>query len=263
MKIEKHIVSLNFSKGVNTYNSNAIIQNEMSMKLIMILKSKIKNKNYFDNILELGCGTGIFTDMLVQNFPNSNFLLTDISSNMINYIMNKYVSNKNYNYINCDAETYQFNHKYDLIGSNAVFQWYHDLHKAIQNYNRILNKDGILLFSTYGEKTYYELKNVFKKIYGENYFIQNFYKYNYIESILKEFFSDYEIREEIKYQYFNSLMEYFKHIKSIGANSALKDKAILTPNKYKEAEKEYSKKYMDNNGKLRFTNHLIYVYAKK
>lgn len=259
MNIEKKIVAQNFSRGVQTYNLNAYIQTKMANELYSMLDT---NMNHIKNILELGCGTGIFSDMLVKKYPDSNFLFADISDKMIEYLKKKYSNQKNIKYLCCDAELYKFQENYDLIASNAVFQWFENIENALKNYKKNLSINGKVIFSIYGENTYFELRKVVQEVLGENYYIQNFISRDYLEKIIKENFKNYIIKEELIMQYFDNIMDYFKYIKNIGANSALNNKKNFSHSKYKKIEEMYNK-YHSENGKLNFTNHIIYVYAEK
>ena len=59
MQINPKLIKKQFEKSLNTYSQNAVVQKVMAEKLVDNLQ---KIRVDFENILELGCGTGIFTN---------------------------------------------------------------------------------------------------------------------------------------------------------------------------------------------------------
>ncbi len=109
--IEKKSVEKNFSKGAESYDKYAIVQKYMAEKLFEIIKTKGEN---YKEIIEIGCGTGIFSEKIVNFFENSNFEFVDISNEMILKAKLKINENENIKYICCDGESYRGEKKYDL-----------------------------------------------------------------------------------------------------------------------------------------------------
>ena len=59
--MNKELIQKRFTKNLKTYNDNAKIQKIMAEKLLSYL-----DNNYYNNILEIGCGTGLLTSLAVQ-----------------------------------------------------------------------------------------------------------------------------------------------------------------------------------------------------
>lgn len=249
--IEKKIVERNFSKNVATYDKYANVQRGMAKKLIDLYVCKERPRK----ILEIGCGTGIFTELLISKFPDSEIDVLDISASMLKVSKDKFGEKVN-KYICADAETYSENQKYDLIISNASFQWFKDINSSIGKLLSLLNMNGEIYFSIFAADTYYELRNAFSE-YDSNYvFSQNFISKNDFDM------NKYKIellKDENVIQTFDSLLDFFRAVKGIGANSALKDKKVLTKNMLNKVEEIYLNKY----GKINVTNHLLYLKVKK
>ena len=83
--------------------------------------SKIKLKQS-DTILELGCGTGVFTRHLLTMTINK-LTLNDISPVMINTLKSRLSIPSNTKFLIGNAEKISLE-KTDLICANAVFQWF-------------------------------------------------------------------------------------------------------------------------------------------
>lgn len=98
-------------------------------------------------ILDLGAGTGILTQLLHQQHPNSHITLVDMSSKMLQIARRKFSNIKNIEYIEDNYLTMKFPHKYDIIISSLSIHHLDDdekqvLYKKIYDY---LNHKGIFI----------------------------------------------------------------------------------------------------------------------
>ena len=107
-------------------------------------------------ILELGCGTGLFTRHLLT-MDIVKLTLNDISPVMIDTLKSSLVIPKNTQFIVGNAERIPLG-KIDLICANAVFQWFQDTQKSLTHLKNSLNDNGTILFSTFGPETLMEFR---------------------------------------------------------------------------------------------------------
>ena len=240
--INKNLLKTRFSKSLSTYQVYATVQQDMAKYLISLLPSK----NY-KNILELGCGTGFLTKLANQNITFDNYTAIDIVKECKEYITN---INPHIEFINQDIENIKPDKTYNLILSNATFQWINNFELFINNLKNYLEKDGTILFSTFGKKNFYEINQA-----G-----QVSLPYYSLET-LKEILSVYkiEILKETYYKLnFSSIKEMLEHIKNTGVN-AINEKpwSIKDLNNFK---KNYSKLYGEE---YQLTYNPIYVMLKK
>lgn len=205
--IDKQLLKERFSKNIGTYEDNAVIQKQMVNKLLSFLKT-----NHYNNVLELGCGTGLLTKNLITNISFDSYVAVDFVEKCELYIKE---IDKNINFICDDIEHFiaNTNTKYDLIISNATFQWIEDLEKFFCIMISRLSKNGILLFSTFGISNFKEL----------SIFLNN--KLNYISvNNLKIILPNSEVEEDILSITFDNPLDVLKHIKYTGVNGISKKK---------------------------------------
>lgn len=245
--ILKDLVEKNFSKSVKTYDKYAKVQKHMANELLGYLPQKT-----YGNILEIGSGTGILTKSLVEIFEKSNIDICDISKEMLEKVESDFGSRID-NYIYGDIEEMELSKKYDLIISNATFQWFNNTDKTLKKLINSLKDEGILIFSTFGKETYKELTSAFKKE-GEFNYSQNF--------LPSTFFTPYTniVKEEIYVEEYKNLLAFLKSIKGVGATSAIREKKHLTKGVLERVEDIYK---IENDGRIKVTNHLIYVVISK
>jgi len=256
--IDKNRVSRNFSKGASTYDKAAIIQKHMADKMeIFVDGSKEEYR-----ILEVGCGTGIFSEKLLKRFPNSKIDLLDISPTMLEKAREKLGDEERVSYILKDIEKHLPKEKYDIIFSNATFQWVENQENLFSHLHSILDFGGKIVFSTFGKRTYCELRESFEMMEGSFCFSQDFISTGTLKEVVEENFFLLISDEEYMIESYPSVLDFLKMIKNIGANSAVGTGQILTKGRLKELEDIYMRRYGDGT-KIDVTNHLIYMVLEK
>lgn len=149
-EIESKIIE-SFSKYARSYDRYALLQKSMAERLASYLPPSPPPK-----ILELGCGTGIFTRHLLT-MPISKIILNDISPVMIKTLKSRLKIPDNTKFLTGNAEKIPLG-KMDLICANAVFQWFQDTLKALDHLKFSLNSKGTIIFSTFGPETLKEFR---------------------------------------------------------------------------------------------------------
>lgn len=167
-----------------SYDSHAHVQRMMAERLIQGLLQKRNERRL--TILDIGCGTGILTEMLLNEIPGSSVVGLDIAPSMIaaagQRMKSKYVPNKpegfvfdtrdselSVRFILADIEVWAANaipkENFDLIVSNASFQWLTRPGETLINLRKLLVAGGELAFATFGPGTFRELHEAFDDAY--------------------------------------------------------------------------------------------------
>ena len=141
-----------FSKHVKTYDRHAQLQRSMAERLAALIPNPFPQK-----ILEIGCGTGVFTRHLLARSP-STLILNDIAPLMIEYLKNHLEVPSDSKFLVGNAERIHIP-KVKLIAGNAVFQWFQNPQNTLQRFHTSLEKEGYLAFSTFGPKTLEEFRS--------------------------------------------------------------------------------------------------------
>lgn len=244
MPIDYKHIKKQFEKSLNDYDKNAIVQDLMASKMVLELS---KHKKEFENILELGSGTGLATKRIIREIKYKNYYANDIVEKSKLYLQ-KIIPEVNF--LHGNALKIKPNRKMDLIISNAMFQWFENLDKAIDILKFSLEKDGFLAFSTFAPDNFAELKNITGL--SLQYKSQEEIK-EIIEKLGFEILYCENFYEELN---FKTPLELLAHMKKTGVNS-LSEKT-WTVKKVKDFCDRYSKKYP----KTKLTYSPIIVIAK-
>ena len=210
---DKSAIIRNFSKSACQYDEYADIQRFAANRLIDEIP-----KDNFRRILEIGCGTGIYTQLLTRRFGPSRITAVDISEKMIR-VARENIKAENVELETGDAEEMAFGQGYDLITSNSVFHWFKSIEKAVLRFSGILNTGGWLVFSAFGPSTFAELAASLKKVRKEyDLFVasRDFWGKERLESMLANFFTQISIEEVSVQREYSSLAGLLREIKYTG-----------------------------------------------
>lgn len=202
----------NFSRYAHLYDKYADVQRLMAYELIKEVPCDGSR-----SILEIGCGTGNYTRLLRDRFKSAHLKALDISKAMVEIAKDK-LQDDGIEFLVGDGELIELDDRYDLITSNAAFQWFDCLEKALANYKDALITNGVIAFSIFGPKTFWELSHTLKEAFeNESISSDDFLDKEILAKILRRYFMRVSVREfELKEKH-SSLMELLNKIRYTGA----------------------------------------------
>lgn len=263
VRINKETIKKNFSKYAECYDDHAHIQNQVALELIGKLRHAA-----FSNILEIGCGTGIYTKLLHEKFPSAKITAIDFSQAMIKVAARKIITSdhslaaKNIEFMVADGEVLPSGKNYDLICSNVSFQWFHNLAGTIAKYKSLLKDGGMLLFSMFGPRTYHELDASVKKLGKKDAKLSatHFIDKEMLQEILDDHFEIASVEETFIKEDHPDLTTLLNKIKFTGTRGqGLGKKIYLGPKTLNQLEKIYKSKFKN----IVSTYHIFYGKAVK
>lgn len=172
-----------------SYDRHAQVQRMMAKRLIQGILEKREERNPRNyggkyNILDIGCGTGQLTEMLLREIPGSSVVALDIAPSMIATAEQRFKSQHLHNKSGddgCDSSELSLSFMiadieewavhavteevYDLIVSNASFQWLTRPGQTLTCLRKLLGNGGELAFATFGPDTFRELHEAFNEAY--------------------------------------------------------------------------------------------------
>lgn len=241
MQTDPKLIKNQFKKSLDKYEENAVVQAIMADKLVENLPARD-----FSSVLELGCGSGLLTKKLSKNITYKKYYANDIVEKSKVYI-DKIM--KNYVFLGGNAQRLQVNAKFNLIISNAMFQWFTNLEKALSYYKTLMNKDGIIAFSTFAPDNFKEIKSLTGLTL----------EYKTVDEIRSILEKDFEVLYLENFDYtmnFTNPLEILAHMKNTGVN------AVSTKHWGIKEVKDFCDRYKENYPDLSLTYSPIIVVAK-
>jgi len=245
MQVNPKILKQKFEKSMPKYNENAIVQKEMA-QILMDNLIKAFGVDY-SNVLELGCGTGVLTSLILEKLNYKRLACNDIIKKSSQYLNDLGVECE---FIDGNSSRIKPSFSSNLIVSNAMFQWYSSLEEPLEHFSRLLDKDGVLAFSTFS-------KNNFKEIKTALGISLNYLSVDDICNALEKNFNVISVYEYENVLEFTNPLEMLAHLKNTGVNSLNKEKMSF------HDVKEFCEKISNADGVCSLTYNPLIIIAQK
>ncbi|NVJ93640.1 MAG: methyltransferase domain-containing protein [Methylocystaceae bacterium] len=158
--MNKSHIKQTFGKASKTYDREAPVQQWAAELLIGYIEGL--NLKSVGHCLEIGCGTGFLSEKVYRLFPAADWLITDLSAEMLDQCKARFPVGKNITFQVMDGEKPTVHEHYDLIVSSLAFQWFYDLSGSLHHLSELLNPEGRLIFTTLGPDTFIEWRQLFE-----------------------------------------------------------------------------------------------------
>src|SRR3989338_2348046 len=248
--ISTKIIRDNFSRAAVHYEKYADIQATLAEEL---LEEVVGGGYSARSVLDVGCGSGWLLGELKRFLPRSRLYGFDISFEMATRAKKKIT-----NAVSADAVSLPFrNSAFDLVLSNAAYQWVSGLEEAFCEAQRVLTPRGDFIFNCFGAQTLKELRECFG--IRESFLPRPEAVRGALEAAGFACVS-FSVRDFSKH--FDNLVDILSWLKYIGANRINAYQPFFTPKRLAEANHAYSCNYR-NNGKVYASFEVIQVKARK
>jgi malonyl-ACP O-methyltransferase BioC len=254
MQADKTIIQKRFGKKLSSYHQEAVVQKAIARKLADACLPHLHEP--LEKVLEIGCGSGFLTKEILSKFSIHNLILNDIAESAqteTGKVLNKFPAVPQ-RFILGDAEQIDFPDNLDAIFSGSCIQWFSRLKEFFQKSHKLLNQDGMLALSSFGEYNFQEIKHTLN--IGLNYLT--------LPEHLALLEGDFEIIEAVEWTEsvsFEQPIEVLRHIQQTGTN-AVNDKPF-SKGKLKKFTEDYQLLFANADNSVRLTYHPLIILAKK
>ena len=139
-----------FRRALPSYEEEARVQRLLSERLLSAI---LAEGRAFSRVLELGCGTGLFTRRARETLETRLYVACDLLPEC-----GGWVSPLGVRFLLADAERPPFREGvFDLVVGSAVAQWFRAPREALFRLSELLRPRGLLALSIFGPKTMREL----------------------------------------------------------------------------------------------------------
>lgn len=261
-RLDKVLVRSAFGRASSSYDANAALQREICDLLLSRL-DQLKCSPL--NLLDAGSGTGHGASQLRTRFPEAFLLTLDLAESMLLTANTKLNSSLHLNHtasVCADIDRMPLKSgSVDMVWSNVALQWCNDLSISFSEIKRILKPGGLLVFSTFGPKTLFELRQAFNKIDKFSH-VNRFIDLLSIHIMLIQAgFDAPSLHTEYFVPTYTNLKALMKELKAIGAHNVTAGRlqGLTGRSRWKAVENAYEEFRKD--GFLPATYEVIYGHA--
>lgn len=201
-------VERRFIESRATYNHNAVAQRLIASQLVDLWKECGLADGC--KVLEVGCGTGMFTELYAPMMPNADATFIDICETSAFNLFPKET------YIKGDAQIWLQNNaeqKWDYIVSSSAIQWLPDVEHFFANCAKTLNDNGMLVMSSFVKGNMPELEPLGPVRLNYN-------TSDELEEMLSRSFEKVSVTEGEERVWFSSPMQLLRHVVLTGVGAA-------------------------------------------
>jgi len=240
-------IKRSFDASFDTYDSSCDIQRIVAEHLASKLSHGYKN------ILEIGAGTGVYTEKLAERYSDTDVTCIDISHQLLLGARDKV---SHYKYVCADGEHPPFKGCFDLITSSSTLQWFINPENSIPGILSLLKPDGEFAFSMFAEGTFTEMSILNRMTgFGSVYDLRP-------DSDYLDIFEDCDVSFETKEYvlFFHSVEEFLKKQKGTGATFT-GARAFTSKSSYRKFLELYPELFGED-GKIPVTYKIFYIHGK-
>ncbi|MFM2594845.1 malonyl-ACP O-methyltransferase BioC [Vibrio harveyi] len=209
---DKDAIASSFGKAAETYDKHAAFQRDVGHRLLNKLPTNFTGKR----VLDLGCGTGYFSQLLQQR--GAEVVCGDISQAMLDKAKQR-CGSEYMHYQLADAENLPFDDEsFDYVFSSLALQWCTDLSYPLREIRRVLKVGGSGCFSTLVDGSLYELREAWSKIDTYQH-VNNFITHNQVKiALAQSWCHNHHLDLTPITVWYDSAFSVMRDLKGIGAN---------------------------------------------
>lgn len=242
---DKIAVAQAFSKAAKTYDQHAAFQRQVGQ----LLMDKLSHDLSGLKVLDLGCGTGYFTQLLALR--GAQVTAFDLSGDMLAVCQSR-CTNLPVTYLKGDAEQLPFEpQSFDLIFSSLALQWCHQVDALMISLVRILKSQGKLVYSTLLQGSLIELHTAWQQVDQQYQHVNQFHQIGCLKSAASQSGASQCQLESLQIILnYSSAIELMKDLKGIGATHVSgRSQGLTKPKTLLQVDQAY-RMFKKSNGEL-------------
>jgi len=146
-KNHHHLLKEKFSQGAEEYDQQRTHVIPCLEDLYQITSDLAIVENPKPKILDLGAGTGLLTSYLHKKYPEGDFILLDLSEEMLNIARTRFENAANFHYVIADYLKHEFEGFFDIVVSSLSIHHleHHDKRFLYEKIYQHLNSEGVFI----------------------------------------------------------------------------------------------------------------------
>lgn len=281
-QFDKRLLRRSFDRAAPGYDATAKLQQLVAERLLGRLEHiQIQPRH----ILDIGAGTGFCATHLAEHYPRAEICSLDISLEMLKLARAKtdairpagevdsqearieraLTGRKEYQLFTCgDAESLPFaDNSFDLVISSLTLQWCSELGPTMHEILRVTLPQGLLMFSTFGPDTLYELRESWRQVDDQQHVNEFEDMHNIGDLLFGLGFSEVVMDLDRIFEEYDDVYALMRTLKAIGAHNMNSGRQhTLTGRQRLKAMNDHYETRRGKNGKLPVSYEVLYAHAK-
>jgi malonyl-CoA O-methyltransferase len=222
MPIDKRQARRNFGRAAKAYDDVAVLQHETGRQMVERLDyMRIEPQA----VLDVGCGTGLTTELLLRRFPRARLFALDFALPMLALTRKRGRWLRRPACVCADLDHLPLApQSVDLVFANASLQWSADPVAVFRDIARVLKPNGLLIFSSFGPGTLRELRAAWADVDGYPHVHQFIDMHDYGDMLTAGGLADPIMDVERMTLTYTDIDQLMREIKLIGAGNASTDR---------------------------------------
>jgi len=266
--VDKRQVRRSFERAAATYDSAAVLQNEVCQRVLGRL-DYIKCQPAA--ILDAGSGTGNALPGLAQRYPQARLIALDIAPAMLLRARarvpwwKRMLAWRSQPAMLCaDIERLPVaDASVGMVWSNLALQWVNETQQAFAEMQRVLAPGGLLMFSTFGPDTLKELRIAYQGTDRHTHVNRFTDMHDIGDMLIHSGFADPVVDMEIITVTYADVRELMRDLKAIGAHNVTQGRPHALSGRSQLAAMARNYETFRHDGRLPATFEVIYGHAWK
>ncbi|MBN2865897.1 MAG: malonyl-ACP O-methyltransferase BioC [Thiotrichales bacterium] len=270
--VNRSHIKQHFSHAAPTYDEAAILQKTVAERVDERLALTTLDPRV---IVDIGAGTGLLTEKVIQRYPQASVIAIDLSLAMLkhaeqrlkkrkfNWLPQSIWQNNGATLLNADAYALPLaDNSVDLLVSNLMLQWCDDLDSVFAEFRRVLRPEGLIMFTTFGPDTLKELKQAWAITDGVDAHVNQFVDMHDIgDALIRNGFGQPVMDVEHFTLTYDKPMGVLKDLKAIGATNASlnRSKGLMGKQRFHNMLEAYET--LRSEGKIPATYEVVHGHA--
>ena len=268
--MDKQQIALRFAKARDTYSQAACAQRQVADKMLGLVEEALTYTRRNTptgvkqclpaggdkelSVVEIGCGTGIYSELLLHRLHPSQMLLVDLCPEMEPLIRALTTRHPEVEatFMAADAEQMDLPTGIQLITSCSTVQWFEAPQAFVKRCAQSLAPEGVLAFSTFGPDNLQEIST----LTGHGLYYPTLAEWH---TMMPPTLHLHHAEEERITLWFPSPIEVLKHLKETGVTGT--EKQVWSKQRLHDFCQAYNARFSNARGEVSLTYHPMYLVS--